>query len=370
MDQQDKGGSYSFKLIRMAWRIHEQVCRLVIDNRIRNRVTGTVWLLGRDEPLRLDLKGNALPDLAGCLLTLENPAARAAPLEGLAILQNGVCGELTASRKVRMPTVDLTEWLDSDHDTPPPCVWTNGTYIEWFSESNGRVVIELYNPTVKIELSEPLWTLTDGEIHATQEANSEAMCDFMADFMARLNASITDPPTWQHQPAPADLDPPDPTEPPLSHNTFLQQIMLIEKQPQKSLRTILARDNIHPPSIHSLPPEDIPHHLDELIHALADHHIFLGFTNHLSDPELYSILVHDFIEELHPDLPKDSGWNHHIDMTEYSPHEDPCDLYLKYYADPFWRKRWEDEFPDMKIPPHENPPFNRDERLPKPKYHP
>lgn len=354
----------------MAWRIHEQVCRLVLDNRIRNRVTGTIWLLGRNEPLRLDLKGNALPDLAGCLLTLENPAARAAPLDGLSELQQGVCGELTASRKVRMPTVDLTEWFQKEHKGPLPCVWTNGTYLEWFSETNGRVVIELYNPTVTLQITEPLWTLDEAEIRAGNAANGKAMCDFMAEFISRLEKSIDEQIENSHEdPTEPDPLPPLGLEPDPAQDAFLQHMLLIEQKPKTTLREILERDGFKPPPVQAINPEDLPHHLDNLIHALAEHHVFLGFTNHLSDHELYTILVDDFIEEKHPDIPKDSGWNHHVDMTEYTTQDEPTNLYLKYYADSFWRKRWEDEFPYMEIPPHQDPPYSRDQRLPRPAYH-
>ena len=57
----------------MAWRIHDNVQRGEVDNRERGVVRGKVWLRGVAEPVVLDLKGNACADLAGCLLTFENP---------------------------------------------------------------------------------------------------------------------------------------------------------------------------------------------------------------------------------------------------------------------------------------------------------
>jgi len=42
----------------MAWRIDEQVIRGEIDNRTKGRVTGRIWLIGREEPLEIDLIGN------------------------------------------------------------------------------------------------------------------------------------------------------------------------------------------------------------------------------------------------------------------------------------------------------------------------
>jgi hypothetical protein len=35
----------------MAWRIEQSVVRGEIDNRVRGRVTGRLWLAGRPEPV-------------------------------------------------------------------------------------------------------------------------------------------------------------------------------------------------------------------------------------------------------------------------------------------------------------------------------
>ncbi len=60
----------------MAFRIHDSVVRGEIDNRVKGIVRGKIWVEGRAEPVVLELKGNAWPDLAGCLLTFTNPQKR------------------------------------------------------------------------------------------------------------------------------------------------------------------------------------------------------------------------------------------------------------------------------------------------------
>ena len=60
----------------MAFRIHDSVVRGEIDNRVKGSVRGKIWVEGRAEPVTLELKGNAWPDLAGCLLTFTNPQKR------------------------------------------------------------------------------------------------------------------------------------------------------------------------------------------------------------------------------------------------------------------------------------------------------
>src|SRR5579862_3047688 len=98
----------------MAFRIHDSVVRGEIDNRVKGIVRGEIWVEGREEPLILELQGNAWPDLAGCLLTFSNPQKRIPHhhLEGLHCEQNGTIGDLTASRKVRVFDVPVDEAMD------------------------------------------------------------------------------------------------------------------------------------------------------------------------------------------------------------------------------------------------------------------
>lgn len=88
----------------MAFRIHDSVVRGEIDNREKGIVRGRIWVHDRAEPVVLELRGNAHPDLAGCLLNFTNPLPTT-PHPGLDSLhpeQRGAIGDLTASRKVRV----------------------------------------------------------------------------------------------------------------------------------------------------------------------------------------------------------------------------------------------------------------------------
>src|SRR5256885_13199042 len=98
----------------MAFRIHDSVVRGEIDNRVMGIVRGKIWVEGREEPVVLELKGNAWPDLAGCLLTFKNPLKRIPHqhLDSLRPLQRGSIGDLTASRKVRVFDIPLQEALE------------------------------------------------------------------------------------------------------------------------------------------------------------------------------------------------------------------------------------------------------------------
>lgn len=161
----------------MAWRIHEHVTRAIIDNRIRGMVTGVVWLAGRSEPLRLALRGNAWSDLAGCLIQIENLSFRPGSLDGLATEQRGVCGDLTAARRGKMPVALPEEWSRAHPQAPVPQVWATGVYLEWFSEQNGRVVIELLGCCTCI--AERSWRPTQDEQLEPAWCNLEAVDQFL-----------------------------------------------------------------------------------------------------------------------------------------------------------------------------------------------
>src|SRR4051794_23173438 len=93
----------------MAWRIDEYVIKGEIDNRVRGRVTGTLWFAGRREHVKLSLTGNAWRDLAGRKLEFVNPAPKRGLDHRFCTLQSGQVGDLTASRKVRVPEIPLNQ---------------------------------------------------------------------------------------------------------------------------------------------------------------------------------------------------------------------------------------------------------------------
>jgi hypothetical protein len=175
----------------MAFRIHDSVVRGEVDNRVKGIVRGKIWVEGRAEPVVLELKGNAWPDLAGCLLTFSNPLKRSPHhhLDSLRPLQRGSIGDLTASRKVRVYDVPLEEVFEMNkRGEKPPEHMANSIYLEWFSEANGRVVVE--SADYEVTISAPEWRLTleENEQRAIQAASG------MQDFMQRLTNAIE-----QHQ---------------------------------------------------------------------------------------------------------------------------------------------------------------------------
>jgi hypothetical protein len=164
----------------MAFRIHDSVVRGEIDNRTKGAVRGKIWIEGRAEPVLLELEGNAWPDLAGCLLTFTNPEQRLPHqhLDSLHSIQRGSIGDLTASRKVRVFDVPLQDALETiRRKEKPPEHMANSLYLEWFSETNGRVVIE--SADYKLAISAPEWRLTPEEDADRAKQAAAGMNDFM-----------------------------------------------------------------------------------------------------------------------------------------------------------------------------------------------
>jgi len=169
----------------MAWRIEDAVAHGEIDNTVAGRTTGRIWLAGRDEPLILSLDGDCWRDLAGTRLQFENPKPVAgADAAELDVDQAGIVGDMTASRKNKLPLVSEEEFHSlHQNNLEIPYEWRNTLYLEWFSEINGRVLIE--SSSFVLTISPHEWEMDDDEENAQKLANLNSMRDFMAQVICR-----------------------------------------------------------------------------------------------------------------------------------------------------------------------------------------
>jgi hypothetical protein len=159
----------------MAWRIADNIVRGEIDNRTPGLVQGKIWLAGIEVPLTIKLIGNGHKDLAGCKLTFSNPAPKVDPGLTLKADQTGTVGDMTAARKVRV--IDNLDYEALTDNQPFSEHMANLLYLEWFSDTNGRIVIE--STDYEIEIGEPVWRLSPEDESRQLEANAEAMQSFM-----------------------------------------------------------------------------------------------------------------------------------------------------------------------------------------------
>jgi hypothetical protein len=166
----------------MALRLADSVVRVELDNTQRGRVTGELWLLGKLEPVVLALEGDCLKDLAGrhVVFTQAKPMPEPETVQAVAARQEGVVGDLTSSRKRKPAPVRAGE-PEQQQRRKASAGGGSGVfvYLEWFSDQNGRVVIESECLRVASR-SEAAWSMTDEESRSQKERNLDTMRAWMS----------------------------------------------------------------------------------------------------------------------------------------------------------------------------------------------
>jgi hypothetical protein len=191
----------------------------------------------------LDLEGNAWRDLAGTRLTFINPdPPKPRDLDGFFTDQMGTTGDITASRKVRVPDISMEELMERyEKKESFPWHWGNSLYLEWFSLRNGRVVIESANYELVIS-PDRSWEMTEAEEEEQRIANGRAMEGFM-DRVAELLAKAEQ----------SDSDEDDDQDPPLSE---VEQQVRTRRRPGWTCSWIESRhDWIRNRKMEEIPPK-------------------------------------------------------------------------------------------------------------------
>ena len=129
----------------------------------------------------------------------------------------------------------------------------------------------------------------------------------------------------------------------------------------------LTLDGVELPPAETLGDAELTAKLWKLIHALAARRTYLYRTDHLNDRELYAHLVEESLHEPGPILHPSWGGNCTLDILGGCSEED---MYLsrKYYDSEEERRHWAESWPEDEMPPHEDPPFDRDRHLPRAEY--
>jgi hypothetical protein len=149
----------------MAWRPHENLISGELDNTVLGKVTGWLRFVGMKEVVKLDLAGDFHRDIRGTKVRLRNPnptqdGDRAKYLDGFLPTQIGNVGDMTAGL--------------------PPQDYVAYPYFEWYSEANGRVVLELDPEQVEV-IGKPIPACeSDPVSRAKQEQNMAAFLGGMA----------------------------------------------------------------------------------------------------------------------------------------------------------------------------------------------
>lgn len=133
----------------MAWRPEHLVQSGKFDNTTLGWTIGWLALDGIDERMQIKLAGNCHPDLAGWKFRIlrveaELPEGDTKPDDsGISLDQSGHVGDITADQMIKhhdIPNDELVRRLMAGEK--PPFTWRKCLYFEWYSNANGRVVIQ------------------------------------------------------------------------------------------------------------------------------------------------------------------------------------------------------------------------------------
>jgi len=153
----------------MALRPTEYLIEAILDNTIQGKVTGWMKFTGLNDNVNFDLEGNFHRDIRGAKIRLRgdgeiaNAQQAAAYMQDFSTLQKGKVGDMTAGL--------------------PPQDYSSTPYYEWYSEENGRCVIELETDQVEL-LTQPIPAMESDPIDRKQQAEN------MAEFLGGMAEAI------------------------------------------------------------------------------------------------------------------------------------------------------------------------------------
>ncbi len=149
-----------------------------------------------------------------------------------------------------------------------------------------------------------------------------------------------------------------------AREAFWTRIAAFEDAPERSLAERLGEAGFELLPARKLDDAALHKRLWALIRQLAEWRCYLWFTNHLSDRELYELLLDEVLPEPDKELPPELAYNTIIDLSEYDRGKPTGTTYVQYYADEQTRAEWACDWPECELPAHEDPPHDRDRDLP------
>lgn len=170
-----------------------------IDNTQPGWTVGWLELEGVDERLKLKLAGNCHPDLAGWKFRIyrlepeplkESSDDEPPDCSMIHLDQSGHVGEITADQMVKhheMSVEELCKRLMAGEK--PPFVLRKCLYLEWFSNHNGRVVIQSTRLAVE-RMGERAFDLNEEEWRGQAHQNALEMDHFMAQLGDAIGSEL------------------------------------------------------------------------------------------------------------------------------------------------------------------------------------
>ncbi|MCB1278413.1 hypothetical protein [Prosthecobacter sp.] len=141
-----------------------------LSNEVPGLVTGVLHLAGQNQPVRVELVGNFLRDIAGCRVDFHNPLpdANQGHVDAIRPMQHGYSGLMTASYRVaKLPRRRLQSGGVMTAPVPPGL--KNLLFFEWFNQDHQRILIQSWH--LQLRVSSPRWQLTKDEESALLRQN-------------------------------------------------------------------------------------------------------------------------------------------------------------------------------------------------------
>ena len=167
----------------MAWRPYENLMSGELDNTELGRVTGWMKFKGLKSKVKFNLKGDFHRDIRGSKIKLTGEGVNRAVrgdgqnyMKGFSTIQNGDVGDITAG----LP-------IGKDQDGKSVYDYSSYPYIEWYSDKNGRCVLELEPSQIEI-VTRPIPVIESDPIDRNkQEENMMGFIGSIGDAMNRYN---------------------------------------------------------------------------------------------------------------------------------------------------------------------------------------
>ena len=156
----------------MAWRPTHCLIEGELDNTHLGKVTGWMRFAGMNDKVTFDLEGDFHRDIRGAKIRFAGDATETDPptdakeyMAGFALHHTGKVGDMTAGL--------------------PPADYVAGyCYLEWYSEENGRVVIELESTQVEI-IGTPIPVRESYPV--SRDTQKRNMAEFLGEIAAETN---------------------------------------------------------------------------------------------------------------------------------------------------------------------------------------
>lgn len=154
----------------MAWRPTAYLMEGQLDNTKPGKVTGWMKFAGLSENVVFDLEGDFHRDIRGTSIRFVGDGGSmdtmeaASYMSGMSLQQTGKAGDITAGRQ--------------------PQDYVDYPYIEWYSDSNGRVVLELSPEQITV-IGKPVDASTAEPV--SRDEQNQQLFLFMGDCARDIN---------------------------------------------------------------------------------------------------------------------------------------------------------------------------------------